>query len=392
MCLAPISHAGVFKCFDNFGNTIYKDTECESNERLDKIIEIEATIYPEIDSGPLGKNLLLNNLFENKLSDWRVPLGALWSVNGGVNNSGALVIHASKPPDDKFIYETVVEQCVILNAGEKFGVSADVKLVKTPLRASANRVNVIWYESTDCTTGGQWGAYIEPKAENFAWQKLSNTNLTPALGAKAAKITIVQNGRFSNDADVFWDNVVFSATEMFSQSVQPTVAASQDQFNLAIGENYILNGTFNENVESWRHGWKTEWTSLHGDVSAGAAMVKANSDSGSIGRSAFSQCVNFGNHSNFDLGASFKRDESSSQPGGGRLRLSWYQNNNCDGRSKTDIKWIDPQDVAGWQRLKVTGLRPAENSRSASIQIIQTVSGKGDFTAYWDDIYFKAVE
>ena len=72
-----------------------------------------------------------------------------------------------------YVHETVVSQCVVLNGGSKFGLSARFKSLGTPLKVSANRVNVIWYESSDCTSGGQWGAYIEPKKFKAGWQNLN---------------------------------------------------------------------------------------------------------------------------------------------------------------------------------------------------------------------------
>ena len=40
------------------------------------------------------------------------------------------------------------------------------------------------------------------------------TFLKPALSARAAKIEIMQNGRYSNHARAYWDNVFFMATEL----------------------------------------------------------------------------------------------------------------------------------------------------------------------------------
>lgn len=397
--ITPVSHAAFFQCTNYAGETVFKDSECSDDETLEQKIDPESlsnrnsVFTPVVDnSNPLGKNLLKNSAFENKLLDWIIPLGVTWSSNGGSNNSGALMIQASKPPDDKYIHETVVAQCIILNNGSKFELAAEFKSLETPSKVHANRANVIWYESTDCTTGGQWGAYIEPKKYVSSWQKLSRKNLTPALGAKAAKITIVQNGRYSNNGKGHWDNINFMATEVFDQSENNTGDKIDNSLTLRPGVSYVLNGEFNKDITSWRPGWKTEWSGIQGDSFPGSAKVTAQSKSGSIGKGAFSQCVNFGANSIFELGASFKRDESSTQKGGGRLRLTWRAKQNCHGASKTTSKSADPQDISGWQRLKINGLRVPEDAQSATIEIIQSVVGKGEFIVYWDDIYFKAVE
>ena len=393
-------NADVFKCIDDSGKPIYKDKECNDNERFSRKFEtVElskkiSNIKIDIDdTSPLGKNLILNYSFENNLMDWKVPLGAFWSPSGGKNKSEALIMHVKKPPDDKYIHEVAVEQCVLLGKGDKFELAADFMSLKVPKEPFANRINIIWYESIDCTTGGQFGGYAEPKINVNNWQRVSRNNLVPALGAKAAKIRIVQRGRFSNDGEAIWDNISFMATEIFEQSEKNIVQSKSSRYTLKMGENYVVNGTFNKDISSWRPGlWKLGWLNSRGDITPGVIKVEAISDKGGIGAGAFSQCVNFGENSMFELGASFKRDESSTQKGGGRLRVTWYEKMNCTGRGKTDVKSADPKYVKGWQKLRATGLRAPKGAKSAVIEIIQSVQGNGNFTVYWDDIFFKAIE
>ena len=130
----PLSHAAFYECTNKAGETIFKDSECDDSETLNQRIDPESlskkhSVFSPVvdDSNPLGKNLVLNADFEDQLIDWVVPLGALWSSNGGIRNSGGLIIHADKPPEDKYIHETVVSQCVVLNGGSKFGLSAQFK-------------------------------------------------------------------------------------------------------------------------------------------------------------------------------------------------------------------------------------------------------------------------
>ena len=136
--LPALTQANIFQCVDpETGETVFKDKECEGTEVLEKTIELKSdskkvTITPSRsdNSNPLGKNLLRNASFENKLIDWRHPIGTLWSKTQGVSNSGGLSIQAEIPPEDKYIHETVVSQCVILGEGEKFQLKAQFKAEK----------------------------------------------------------------------------------------------------------------------------------------------------------------------------------------------------------------------------------------------------------------------
>lgn len=398
--ISTCSHAEIFQCIDKSGKTIYKDSECQHDEVIKNIIDNKAietktnVSTPHIDnSGPLGKNLLKNASFENKLVDWKVPIGAAWSNNQGINTSGGLIIQSEIPPDDKYIHETIVEQCVLLGPGEKFQLKAKFKTenIQTGEFAKnarfANRVNVIWYESTDCTIGGQYGSYIEPK-NILGWQNLSGGGLKPAFQAKAAKITIVQNGRYSRGRKGYWDDISFFASEVFERSSKE-VKKQNREYTMAINQNYVKNSEFKRNLLSWR-AWKAEWSS-NGGKSAGSAKVTFKSNKGGMGAGALDQCVNIGENTNFDFGASVKKDQTSTQGGGGRIRVSWNDKENCKGRSKTDSNWADVKDVYGWQDLKVNNLVAPPGTHSVHLELIQSIAGSGRYSMYWDDVYFKAV-
>ena len=92
-------------------------------------------------------------------------------------------------------------------------LKARVKLEGIPTKDYANRANVIWYDKEDCSQGGQWGAYIEPKRV-VGWQDVVGQSVLASLTAKAALITIVQNGRDSAHGKASWDDISFSAVAL----------------------------------------------------------------------------------------------------------------------------------------------------------------------------------
>lgn len=403
--LSPLSYAAIYQCTDvETGKITFKDKPCQSSEVLDKKIEDESNInLNTVEShtnnkseytSPLGKNLLINSSFENQLIDWRVPLGGSWSHNQGVATSGALIIQADIPPQDKYIHETTISQCVLLPKGEKFQLKGDFKAEKVlsgeyaEKAKFANRVNVIWYESTDCTIGGQFGWYIEPK-NIYGWQSLKKGELKPAFKAKAALINIVQKGRFSRGHKGYWDNISFSVSEIFEQS-KKTVNVPNPKYTLALNKNYIKNGTFTKDLAGW-HAWKAKW-SIVGNRTVGSANVTFADKNSGFGAGAMDQCVNIGKNTSFDFGASVKKNTSSTQTGSGRIRVSWNAKENCKGRSKTDSNSADFKDADGWQHLQVNHLVAPKGTQSVHIELIQSIAGSGRFSVYWDDVYFKAVK
>ena len=399
--LPALTQANIFQCVDpETGETVFKDKECEGTEVLEKTIELKSdskkvTITPSRsdNSNPLGKNLLRNASFENKLIDWRHPIGALWSKTQGVSNSGGLSIQAEIPPEDKYIHETVVSQCVILGEGEKFQLKAQFKAEKVysgkyaEKAKFANRANVIWYESLDCTSGGQYGGYIEPK-NIHGWQSLSGGHLKPAFKAKAAKITIVQRGRYARGYNGYWDNIAFVASEVFEQSNKQNIKPNS-KYTLPLNENYLKNGDFNTDITSWR-GWKAKWSYV-GNKAPGSSRVTFESKKGGFGTGAMSQCVNIGENTKFAFGTSVKIDETSTQKGGGVIRISWNDKENCSGRSKAGRTRVKIKDIQGWQHLKSDYLIAPSGTHSVHLELIQTIAGSGEFSVFWDDVYFNAV-
>ena len=76
--IATSTDADIFQCIDAAGKTIFKDSECGTNEVLMKTIKASETdtrtnaiaLHIEED-GVLGINLINNSTFEDKLIDWK---------------------------------------------------------------------------------------------------------------------------------------------------------------------------------------------------------------------------------------------------------------------------------------------------------------------------------
>jgi hypothetical protein len=74
-----------------------------------------------------------------------------------------------------------------------------------------------------------------------------------------------------------------------------------------------------------------------------------------------------------------------------RLRVVWYEQDNCIGAHKIDAHNVDPKQTQGWQRLSIHLVTAPENSRSMEIEAIQSIQNQGIFTALWDDMYLQAI-
>jgi hypothetical protein len=341
--------------------------------------------------GVLGVNLLKNAAFEERLLDWSVPNGAYWEAGGGMEGSGALVLQSSKPSGDpRPIREIQVSQCVALNEGTRFELSARFQRDKAPEKKYANRANVVWYESPDCSKGGQFGSFIEP-ADVDGWQTVSRGNLMPALGAHSAQIRIVQQGRYTNGGRAFWDDVSFHASEIFESSDPNDLPPALATAAWELGVSHVANGDFARDLVGWHSGSRAQWSSDGGEA-PGSARITVRSEKSSLGTHGLFQCVDLGANARFELSARVRRDPASTQDGGGRLRLTWYENPGCSGRARAEPNWADPKKSEGWQRLRASSLVPRLGSRSAKIELIQSVAGAGEFSMFWDDVRLEAVE
>lgn len=388
------AHADIYQCVDRDGHVVFQPVACDPDSKTSKKFDVEALLRkqnshpnPHPDNTILNKNLLKNPAFENALHGWKTPADAHWLAKTGLNDSGVLQMAAPEPPQDKYIHETVISQCVPIENGAKFSLGGRFRHEGRPLKNNANRIRVYWYESLDCTTGGQFGWFAEPK-DVTGWQSPRYDNLKPALSARAAKVEIMQDGRHSNRAKAYWDNVFFMATEL---NKAPGRLAG---YVLPTGFDFIENGDFRRDVSAWHKGWTINWVGYTGHQGVGAVKVSTSSTKSSIGKEALSQCVDFGSaNQRFNIGASFKHGDTSTQKGGARLRVSWYEKPYCHGRVKTDPHSVDPDDNAqGWQLLRLDGMQAAKGSTSARLELIQSIRGPGSYHAYWDDVYFKAAD
>lgn len=341
-----------------------------------------------------GRNLLRNSAFDSSLDQWSYETGVFWSENGGTSESGALLINAPQiESKSRRIYSKSIDQCVRLGNGTMFSAEANFRyLDNLPQRPSVNRIHIYWYESLDCKKGGQYGSYLEPKLEENTWQKVSRNKLKPSLGAKAAKIIIEQRQDGNNNAEAIWDNISFFITSSKKTDARSKASVTED--TKPFGENYVLNSSFDVDLQYW---WpnpskRLQWRSLDGTERRGVMAAKlTNKRQVSLGTGSFSQCVNIGTHKRFKLGALVKVADESTQRGGGRLRPTWHEYRDCEGRSTTSGRHADiEKDEEGWQTLYVDQLIPKFDAKSVRISMIHSIDGSGEHLLLWDDVYFNA--
>lgn len=363
---------------------------------------------PAAANPKLGVNLLKNSDFTNELTSWKVyehgnrfdakvpPVEAKWLPHGGPDKSGSLYIHPKYPPEDKFSYFVQVSQCVPIGDAVEFEVGASLKHEGIPKNQYANRINIHWYKDLDCASEGQHGPLVPPQLVS-GWQKISEKNIKPMLGARAAVIEILKNVRGSIDrkdpskiSKTHWDNIYFKATRLSNK--EKTEKIFNAKHTLPLNQNHIINGTFNKDVSSWSRGlWVLDWIGSEGDTKPGAMKIKATSKNGSTGSSVFWQCANFGANQRFNAGASFKKDPDSTQEGVRMFRITWYEREGCQGRSKMGKSTNSDNSKTGWQKIVLDHMHAPENTVSAMIEAGQAIKGSGVYTVFWDDVYFKAV-
>lgn len=361
----------------------------------------------------VGENLLLNSDFAESSRFWEVEPPAKWEADG-VNGTGALFMNAPLAKDDGYIHEVEASQCIKIEDAELFYVEAKFRYDTLPLRAHAHRMNIVWYDNDICTESGQFGNYLEPELRDGV-QTLSKSNLRPSLNAGSMKVELTQNQRGSAreltwwegkwkwliellgmhytqpTASAYWDDVIVSPTRIREQL--NAVMEIDSKYNLPPGENYLSNGALDENGEGWRLSSRAMWSDDDGHRNYGSIHTAVKSERGGMGVGVFNQCVNLGNYRNYKMGVMYKKDPQSSQEGGGRFRISWYENENCSGSVRTSSNHADiDKKSEAWQSLEVDGLTRPENAKSASVTMIQSVSGNGTYSGYWDDAYLMAVE
>ncbi|PVZ71761.1 hypothetical protein DC094_01670 [Pelagibaculum spongiae] len=360
----------------------------------------------------LGQNMINNGDFEQSSQYWQLQTPLSWSANNGADGSGSILMNAEAALRDGYIYAKTASQCIQIENARNFSLNASFRYDSLPIERYGHEIHVVWYDGDNCTKGGQQGTFLRPKIKN-GWQNLYSKNLTASLNAKSVKIVLAQNQHSSakemgylksflvwvlswfNIASPFplahgyWDNISLIPTKL-SQAI-PDNPSVNSKYVLPAGENYLKNSAFDKDNQHWRAYSESQWTAEDGYHNRGALLGTIVSPSGSRGTGVAYQCTNFGLPQIFEMGVRFKQSETSTQTGGGRFRVTWYEKENCQGQSTTDRKHIDPKPMSGWQNLVVKNLKSPSGATSARVSIIQSIKGEGEFSAYWDDAYFKAV-
>jgi len=358
---------------------------------------VEEQINAAIKPADIGENVIQNAKFEDQLRHWLFSdEGVFWSPNGGKSKSSALLMHVAAPTQgSRVVHQKWAKQCIALGeTAAKYRLQAHVKYSEhRPIKSTANRVHLYWYDSLDCSYGGQYGTYLEPDIDQNGWQSLSKKELKPSLGARAAKIEIVQRQRHSNGSQAIWDNIVLAPTSI-KQSKTVDKNLDHSAYTLVTGQNYLLNSRFDENLDNWRIDSKSDiyLTNNAHDQNGGMLTVKTQSHDRSFGTGAFNQCVNLGDNTRFEFGANALVSPESTQTGGGRLRVTWYEHANCKGRYRAASKHTDiQQNQSGWQTLSVQSIERVSGSKSASVGVTRSINGQGQHIVFWDNMYFKAL-
>lgn len=404
LLFSSVAQADIYICIDDKGNKKHQDKECAAGEESEKHDlghrgkDIPIVKKDDARGSQSEQNRVQNAHFDKNLESWTLASHSQrhadafqWIGHDGDKNSGAISVQSTPPanPQKRIIYEVVMTQCVKLDRGKRFRFAASFKAMGQYKSRYANRVNLYWYQSQDCSTHGQFADYLEPKPDVSGWQRVTKENRLRSLNAKAALITIVQSRIDGNNQPAYWDDIELIATEIESAIAQTPMV--NHRFTLPVGQNYIRNGDFRSNLESWRYSGDTKWVSNVGGNAAGSARLAIFSDKGGYGAHDISQCVNIGANKVFEAGARAMVDPVSTQEGGGIFRLSWYEGINCQGRSQAGFKHDRVENIKGWQDLSIDRIEAPPGAQSANIHITRGVNDSGLFAYFFDDVYFKAL-
>lgn len=358
----------------------------------------------------LSENLVQNGDFEHGASAWIVhPDMQLVSTS---NQLGAThVLSRSLPaPDDGYIHDINTSQCISFGDTRNFSLSAEFSYLEYPSESYAHRLNFTWFDDINCSGGGQFGGYLEPKQKQ-GWQTLKLDNIQSALNSHSLLITLTQDQRasirrlnvfqrafywiksfFTNSMDLlssgYWDNI--SLVPKGSDKLVDVKAMGAYSFELPIGVNLLRNPDFDQDASEWQLGSNTQWNADKYKKNVGSLRVVRQSSKGSSGSGAFEQCLETGGHSKFELGGYFMRDTISTQTGSGRLRIVWFELPHCKGQLRISQQDVDPQRIDGWQHLHIANLIAPENVRSMIFEGIGSIDGAGEFIGYWDNLYLIA--
>jgi hypothetical protein len=399
LLLSSGGQAEIYRCIDANGQPKYQDNPCTEGEQT-KLLDLHLGKQPtavQSDQVPAvqgDQNRVQNAHFDQDLQFWtarRDTQAFHWIGQDGHTKQGAVSVQSTPPenPKKRIIYEVALSQCVKLDRGRRYRFAASFKAMGAYPSRHANRVNLIWYQSEDCTTRGQFAEYLEPDPKIVGWQRITRENRLRSLNAKAALITIVQSRIGANRQPAYWDDIELTPTE-FESSVR-NVPLANPRYTLPVGQNYLTNGEFQYNLDGWRYSGDSKWVAQVGATEPGAARLAIFSKKGGYGAHSISQCVNIGSNKVFAAGAKVMVDPVSTQKGGGIFRLSWYAGENCRGRSQAGFKEDRVKPVAGWQTLTIDRIEAPPGAQSANIYITRGVNDTGLFAYFFDDVYFKAL-
>ncbi|MEX1033108.1 MAG: DUF4124 domain-containing protein [Cellvibrionaceae bacterium] len=395
-------HGKVYQCTDAHGRLSFQDRECgdEQQAREIDIEEMESKSNIVRVNGSRqgiqqseGSNLVRNSGFEQNLDFWASTndFQAFTHIdNDGAGLGGALAVRSVPPenPEKRRVYEVSLSQCVPLDRGRRYRFAASFRPMGEYKSPYANRVNLYWYQSDNCTTKGEFGEYLEPDAGKRGWQRIVSDNRLRSLNAQSALIKITQSRIAANNKEARWDDIELTPTE-FDIEQEEVV---HHEYTLPEGENYLKNPDFPSNLSGWRHSGDTKWTAAEGSSGAGAARVAIFSEKGGYGAHSFSQCVNLGANRLFAMGAKVKVDPGSNQEGGGIFRLVWHEGLNCEGQNQAGFEEDRVEhEQEGWQELVVEKIEAPRNAQSATIYFTRGVQDSGLFAYFIDDVYFKAI-
>lgn len=397
---SAVANAEFYRCIDAGGKQRYQDKACAEGEQS-QLIDLNqlGRKISVVESDPgytytSRLNRVRNAQFDQNLAFWSSERHAQvfrWIEHDGHHKPGAVAVQTTPPvdPQKNVIYEATLSQCVKLDRGRRYRFAASFKAMGHYTSQHANRVNLYWYQSEDCTTHGQFAEYLEPDPNVVGWQRITRDDELRSLNAKAALITIVQSRIGGNHQPAFWDDIELTPTALESTASETPVVNLQS--TLPVGQNYLQNGEFDQSLTPWRYSGDTQWVSHVGSNAAGAARLAIASQNGGYGAHDLSQCVNLGANRVFAAGAKVMVDPVSTQEGGGIFRLSWYEGENCEGRSQAGFKGDRVKPVDGWQVLTIDRIEAPPGAQSANIHITRGVNDTGSFAFFFDDVYFKAL-
>lgn len=394
------TNAEYYRCIDADGKQRYQDKACAEGEQSQVIDQSKfgrniSVVESNSASMDISKqNRVRNPQFDQNLAFWSSERHAQffqWIDHDGHHKPGAVAVQTMPPADPRknVIYEAALSQCVKLDRGRRYRFAASFKAMGHYTSQHANRVNLYWYQSVDCTTEGQFAQYLEPKPNAVGWQRITREDALRSLNARAALITIVQSRIGGNYQPAYWDDIELTSIELESTVSETPVVNLQS--TLSVGQNYLQNGEFHQNLTPWRYSGDTQWVSQVGRNALGAARLAITSKKGGYGAHDLSQCVNLGANRVFEAGAKVMVDSASTQEGGGIFRLSWYEGENCKGRSQAGFKEDRIKPVDGWQELTIDRIEAPPGAQSANIYITRGVNDTGMFAFFFDDVYFKAL-